>query len=149
MASTNVKSALITLALLVLSTPAVASEKWLKVMPDDPYSNEGSFHMFDIDSAFEDGATGLVAARLTYEKPATVHSGAVKTWYVWAFDCDAGTVYYVSNPAEAGKGSGTRPIAGWHDKPSSLAEPVMGGVTNTFGKKLCALKGSWPKGKLP
>ena len=27
--------------------------------------------------------------------------------------------------------------------------PVMGGVTNMFGKKLCALKGSWPKGDLP
>jgi hypothetical protein len=25
----------------------------------------------------------------------------------------------------------------------------MGGVTNMFGKKLCALKGSWPKGDLP
>ena len=149
MASIKLKFALTAVAVLAFATPALAGETWLKIMPDDPYSKEGSFHMFDVTSAFEDGATGYVAARMTYGKPGTVQSGTLKSWYVWAFDCEAGKVYYVSNPAEEGKGNGTRTIDGWRDKPDSLAEPVMGGVTNAFGKKLCALKGSWPKGKLP
>jgi hypothetical protein len=135
------------LSLLAIALPTAAADgqHWLKIMPDDPYSKEGSFHQFDVDSAFEDEATGLVAAHMTYGKPGDATGGQVKNWYIWAFDCAAGTVYYVSNPAEVG----TTANAGWHDKPNSLAEPVMGGVTNTFGKKLCALRGSWPKGHLP
>ena len=131
------------LGMLLLGVPAAAAEKWLKVMPNDPFSNDGSFHQFDIDSAFEDSKTGLVAARLIYAKPAS--GEPVTSWFVWAFDCKKNTVYYVSDPGD----TGTTVKAGWHDKPNRLKKPVMGGVTNMLGKKLCALKGSWPQGDLP
>ena len=140
----SIGSALGVFAVLACALPA-AGENWLKIMADDPYSKEGSFHMFDVDSAFEDPATGLVAARMTYARPETVAKEGVAAWYVWAFDCVVLKVYYVSKPAE----QGSETIEGWRDKPNSLAAPLMGGVTNAFGKKLCALKGSWPQGRLP
>jgi hypothetical protein len=133
------------LVALSLAHPAAAAEKWLKIDPKDPFSKEGSFHMFDVVSAFEDEKTGLVAAHMTYAKPDDAAGGVAK-WYVWAFDCKAKTVYYVANPADAG---GATPTPDWKTKPNTLAKPVMDGVTNMFGKKLCALKGSWPKGTLP
>ena len=39
-------------------------------MGNDPYSNDGNFHMFDVDSAFRDNTTGYVAARMIFRKPA-------------------------------------------------------------------------------
>lgn len=136
-----------TLALL-LSAVAVmpaAAEKWLKIMPNDPFSDKGQFHQFDVDSAFQDRATGFVAAHMTYQKPAHTAQGNVKAWYVWAFDCKKNDVYYVSSPGE----TGTKVQDGWRAKPNTLKKSLMGGVTNMFGKKLCALKGSWPTGDLP
>jgi hypothetical protein len=138
-------AALTALALCIAAGPAAAAEKWLKIMPDDPFSKDGTFHLFDIDSAFEDAATGYVAARMTFTPPEKAAEGVVK-WYVWAFDCKAKKVFYVSSPADSG---GTKAEDGWRDKANALDKPVMGGVTNMFGKKLCALKGSWPKGALP
>jgi len=128
---------------LLAATTAARAEKWLKIMPDDPYSKDGSFHQFDVDSAFEDRATGYVAARMTYRKPEDAAN--VAAWHVWAFDCK-GSVYYVAGPDDP---VGAKTVADWRTKPSSLKKPVMGGVTNSFGKKLCALKGSWPAGDLP
>lgn len=136
--------ALISLATLALPMTASA-EKWLKVMPDDPYGKEGTFHMFDIDSGFEDEATGLVAARLIYKNPETVAKEGVTTWNVWAFDCGTNTFYWVYDVMSGV----TKMKEGWRNNPVSLKEPHMDGVTNVFAKKLCALKGSWPKGKLP
>lgn len=135
----------IVLAVFVLAAGTIAAraEKWLKIMPDDPYSQDGSFHLFDIDSALEDRATHYVAARMTYGKPAEAAKG-VSSWYVWAFDCK-GSMYAVSSPGERG----TTAEPDWRTKGKSLKKPLMGGVTNMFGKKLCALKGSWPEGELP
>lgn len=144
MSATKIIAASFALA-AVLAAPAVAGEKWLKIMPDDPYSEAGRFHLFDIDSVFEDRATGYVASRMIYVKPETVADTAATSWMVWAFDCTANTVYYVSSGGE----SGTKVTEGWRNQPHSLDEPQMGGVTNMFGRKLCALKGSWPKGDLP
>ena len=119
------------------------AEKWLKVMPDDPFSEKGSYHQFDIDSAFEDSATGYVAARMIYTDPAK--AAGARSWFVWAFDCQ-GHVFFVSSPEDSG---GTKVTDGWRTKSTDLEPPQMGGVTNVFGQKLCALKGSWPKGDLP
>ena len=142
--------------LLALAPRPAAADKWLKVMPNDPFSDDGSFHLFDVDSGIEDNATGLVAARMTYMKPEDAASAPVATWYVWAFDCKAKKVYFVSRPADASDATdasttatGTTVIAGWHGKPDSLKKPHMKGVTNVLGAKLCALKGSWPKADLP
>jgi hypothetical protein len=126
--------------------PAASAEKWLKIDPNDPFANEGVFHHFDVDSAFEDKATGYVAATMIYVKPAEAVPGAVTSRHLWAFDCANNNVFYVS---VATKAEGTKVDAVWPTKPNSLAEAVMGGVTNMFGNKLCALKGSWPKGDLP
>lgn len=133
------------LSSLVLALPA-AAEKWLKIDPNDPYSNDGVFHQFDVDSAMEDGATGFVAATMIYVKPEVAKPGVDTSRHLWAFDCVANTVFYV---AVTTKADGTKITPDWRAKPTALAEPVMGGVTNMFGKKLCALKGSWPKGTLP
>jgi hypothetical protein len=94
----------------------------------------------------EDTATGFVAATMIYVKLETAKPGVDTSRHVWAFDCAANNVFYVS---VATKADGTKVTAAWRTKPASLAEPVMSGVTNMFGKKLCALKGSWPKGALP
>ncbi len=131
---------------LALTLPAVAAEKWLKIDPNDPFAKEGVFHMFDVDGVIEDSATGFVAATMIYVKPDTATPGVDTSRHVWAFDCTGNNVFYVS---VATKADGTKVAADWQTKPQSLAEPVMGGVTNLFGKKLCALKGSWPKGALP
>jgi hypothetical protein len=130
---------------IVMALPA-AAEKWLKIDPNDPFSKEGVFHHFDVDSAFDDNATGFVAATMIYVKPETAVAGVETSRHIWAFDCVANNVFYV---AVSTKADGTKVTADWRTKPNSLAEPVMGGVTNMFGKKLCALKGSWPKGELP
>ncbi|MEQ1868364.1 MAG: hypothetical protein ABL996_27430 [Micropepsaceae bacterium] len=142
-----IKAVAVASALVVaaLALPASAGERWLKIMPDDPYSKEGVFHHFDVDSVFEDRATGYVVSRMIYVKPEEAAAGPAAKWLVWAFDCKAKTVYYVSGQGE----SGTVVTEGWRAKPNSLKAPVMGGVTNTFGKKVCALKGSWPAGALP
>lgn len=138
-----------TIAIAVLSgalaLPA-AAEKWLKIDPNDPFSKEGVFHHFDVDSAMEDSATGFVAATMIYVKPEVATPGVETSRHLWAFDCVANTVFYVATSTKA---EGTRVTPDWRTKPAALAEPVMGGVTNMFGKKLCALKGSWPKGSLP
>lgn len=134
---------LLALVALLFANPASAA-RWLKVDPNDPFSKEGSFHQFDVDSAMEDKTTGYVFARMIFTKPA--EAAAHTKWYIWAFDCTSNNVYYVADPAEGG---GTKVSADWQTKPNSLKEPVMGGITNTFGQKLCALKGSWPKGNLP
>jgi hypothetical protein len=136
---------LVAASLVLVASPAMAGERWLKIMPDDPYSKEGVFHQFDVDSVFEDRKTGLIASRMIYVKPEEAASGPAKGWLVWAFDCKANTVYYVSSQADAG----TTVTDGWREKPNALSEPVMGGVTNVFAKKVCALKGSWPMGDLP
>lgn len=128
-----------------LLSPALA-EKWLIIDPNDPYTEAGDFHHFDIDSAFEDRTTGLVAANMTYVPPAVAANDGVTSRWLWAFDCNANTVYYV---ATAKADAGLSVTADWRSQPASLVEPVMGGVTNMFGAKLCALKGSWPVGDLP
>lgn len=138
----QMKAAVAALLALAFAVEAQA-EKWLKIMPNDPYATEGSYHLFDIDSAFEDRATGFVAARMTFVKPET--TSRVPGWNVWAFDCQ-GSVYYV---AAQNAEQGLRVEAGWRSAPVKLDTPQMGGVTNVFGEKLCALKGSWPKGDLP
>jgi hypothetical protein len=130
---------------IALAMPA-AAEKWLKIDPNDPYAKDGVFHMFDVDSAMEDAATGYVAATMIYVKPETATPGVETSRHLWAFDCVGNNVFYV---AVASKAEGEKVTADWRTKPASLAEPVMDGVTNMFGKKLCALKGSWPKGALP
>ena len=149
-------SGLLALVVVLLAARPAAGERWLKVMPDDPWSQDGEFHLFDVDSGIEDSATGLVAARMTYMKPEDAAAAPVATWYVWAFDCKAKKVYYVSRPPVAGDSTdasatatGTAVTVGWHAKPESLKKPLMKGVTNVLGKKLCALKGSWPKADLP
>jgi hypothetical protein len=128
-----------------LALPA-AAEKWLKIDPNDPFAKDGAFHMFDVDSGMEDSATGFVAATMIYVKPETAKAGVETSRHLWAFDCAGDSVFYV---ATSTKKEGRKVTADWRAKPNSLAEPVMGGVTNLFGKKLCALKGSWPKGDLP
>ena len=128
-----------------LALPA-AAEKWLKIDPNDPFAKDGTFHMFDVDSGMEDSATGFVAATMIYVKPETAKAGVDTSRHLWAFDCAGDSVFYV---ATSTKKEGRKVTADWRAKPSSLVEPVMGGVTNMFGKKLCALKGSWPKGDLP
>lgn len=134
------------LSLATLTFSSASAEEWLKIDPNDPYSNDGSFHLFDIDSAFEDRATGLVAANMTYLPPATAASGGATSQWLWAFDCVADTVYYVATTTPA---EGWSVTTDWRSHANSLAEPVMGGVTNMFGRKLCALKGSWPMEDLP
>lgn len=145
MSLTRASAVVFACSLAALAMPASAGERWLKIMPDDPYSKEGVFHQFDVDSVFEDRATGYVVSRMIYVKPEQAAAGPAAKWLVWAFDCKAKTVYYVSNEGDAG----TVVTEGWRAKPTSLKTPVMGGVTNMFGKKVCALKGSWPGGALP
>ena len=126
--------------------PSAAAENWLKIDPNDPFANDGLFHHFDVDSGMEDRATGFVAANMIYVKPVEAVPGVVTSRHLWAFDCVGNKVYYV---AVSSQPDGTKVAADWRQKPNALDEPVMGGVTNMFGKKLCALKGSWPKGDLP
>ncbi len=133
------------LILAASATPVLAA-KWLRVDPSDPFGDKGVFHHFDIDSAFEDRKTGYVAARLIYQTPASIAAAKVSQWYLWAYDCTAKNVFYVGSPSDKG---GTAVAADWQKKPESVAQPVMGGVTNKLGDKLCALKGSWPMGDLP
>ena len=140
----TVARALLAVSLASAFASAAFAEKWLKVDPKDPYSKEGNFHLFDIDSAFQDRATGLIAAHMVFMKPDDVSAG-VKSRILWAFDCKTRHVYFVGNQDDGG----VQVTPGWREKPSSLAKPQMGGVTNMFGKKLCALKGSWPLGDLP
>jgi len=130
---------------LALTLPA-AAETWLKIDPNDPFAKDGVFHLFDVESGVEDKATGFVAATMIYVKPETATPGVDTSRHLWAFDCTGNNVFYV---AVATKADGSKVTADWRTKPASLTEPVMGGVTNMFGKKLCALKGSWPKGNLP
>ena len=69
MSSITFRTALSALAVLALTLPASAGEKWLKIDPNDPFSKEGVFHQFDVDSVFEDRATGYVVSRMIYVKP--------------------------------------------------------------------------------
>jgi hypothetical protein len=138
-------AALLAAMSFALALPA-AAEKWLKIDPNDPYAKEGVFHMFDVDGGMEDSATGFVAGTMIYVKPETATAGVDTSRHLWAFDCAGNNVFYV---AVSTKADGAKVTADWRTKPNSLAEPVMGGVTNMLGKKLCALKGSWPKGELP
>lgn len=130
---------------LTAAWPANA-EKWLKIDPNDPFAKDGVYHQFDVDSAIEDRTTGFVAATMIYVKPEAATDGVDTSRHLWAFDCTANTVFYI---AVATKADGTKITDDWRAKATSLDAPVMGGVTNMFGKKLCALKGSWPKGDLP
>jgi hypothetical protein len=145
MLSVAIRAALGAFAVVSFALPASAGERWLKIDPNDPFGKEGVFHLFDVDSVFEDRSTGYVVSRMIYVKPEEAAKGPAASWLVWAFDCKAKTVYYVAGSGE----TGAKIEDGWRTKPNSLNEPVMGGVTNMFGKKLCALKGSWPKGDLP
>lgn len=139
-------TAVMSFFLATTTASSAFAERWLKIDPNDPFKgDEGVFHQFDVDSAFEDRTTGFVSARMVFKKPGDVEKSGVKSWIVWAFDCKARNVYYVATPSE----SGTNLTADWRDKPSSLAKPLMGGVTNMFADKLCALKGSWPLGEFP
>lgn len=141
---------LLTVAALSVLSLAVAlpasAEKWLKIDPNDPFAKDGVYHLFDVESGIEDTATGFVAATMIYVKPETATPGVDTSRHLWAFDCTGNNVFYV---AVTTKADGKKVTADWRTKPNSLTEPVMGGVTNMFGKKLCALKGSWPKGDLP
>jgi hypothetical protein len=125
-------------ALLLGSAPAARAEHWLKVMPDDPYSDKGQFHMMDVDAITQDPASGLIVGRFAYIEPAKAAQGVVAgASFSWIFDCQKNQVF--TSPSEAG----------WRDKPEDLSKPQMGGVTNAMGRKLCALSGSWPAGRLP
>ena len=141
-------TARVAFALLVTVSlaPIASAEKWLKIDPNDPFSDDGLFHQFDVDSAFEDNATGFVAATMIYVKPAEAVVGVVTSRHLWAFDCVGNNVHYVAVTSQA---EGTQITANWLSQPHSLSEPVMGNVTNMFGRKLCALRGSWPKADLP
>lgn len=134
------------LSLAVVFLSSAAAENWLKIDPNDPYSSDGTYHLFDVDSAFEDRATGFVAASMTFMPPASAAPGGVANVWLWAFDCSANTVFYVSSQSVS---AGLDVTADWRSQLHPLSEPVMGGVTNMFGRKLCALKGSWPLGDLP
>jgi hypothetical protein len=136
--------AMIAAVLSLAAAMPAAAEKWLKIDPNDPYSEGGTFHLFDVDSAAEDRATGFVYARMIFTKPEEAANGGVDSWMIWAFDCTGNVMYAVAS----GK-SGADVTADWRQTPHALDKPQMGGVTNMFGKKLCALKGSWPKGDLP
>ena len=131
---------------LILAMPA-AAEKWLKIDPNDPFSQKGVFHLFDVDSAIEDSATGFVAATMIYVKPEDATPDVDTSRHLWAFDCTGNNVFFIATTT---KTDGTKVTADWRTKSSTTLDiPVMGGVTNMFGRKLCALKGSWPKGELP
>ena len=129
------------LAVAVLWSGAAYADRWVKIDPKDPYSNDGAFHWFDVDSAYEDQATGLVFDWGTYKKAADIDAGPVRDKFLWAYDCARNQVYYVASET-AGARTET---AGWRANGHDLSKPVMGGVTNLWGQKLCALKGSWPK----
>jgi hypothetical protein len=129
------------LAVAMMWSGAANAERWVKVDPKDPYSSDGQFHWFDVDSAYEDSATGLVFGWGTYKKAADIDAGPVRDRFLWAFDCERKQVHYVASE----KAGARTETAGWREKSTDLGEPVMGGVTNLFGQKLCALKGSWPR----
>lgn len=133
-------------ALWLAATLPASAEKWLKIDPNDPFAKDGVYHLFDVDSAIEDRTTGFVAATMIYVKPAAATPGVDTSRHLWAFDCTGNNVFYV---AVTTKADGAKVAADWRAKSTSLDAAVMGGVTNMFGKKLCALKGSWPKGDLP
>jgi hypothetical protein len=116
------------------------AERWLRIDPNDPYGKEGSFHWFDIDSAFEDSATGWVYSWGAYKKAADIQSGAVRGRFLWAFDCAGKKVHSVGYE----ENGAWKEAEGWRDKGDDLTKPHMGGVTNQWGDKLCALKGSLP-----
>ncbi len=130
----------------VAAQPFAVGNHWRATRGGSTIHVIGTFHMFDVDSGMEDSATGFVAATMIYVKPETAKAGVDTSRHLWAFDCTGDSVFYV---ATSTKKEGRKVTADWRAKPSSLAEPVMGGVTNMFGKKLCALKGSWPRGDLP
>lgn len=117
----NIRVALVLLASVSLA-PFASAEKWLKIDPNDPFSNDGVFHHFDVDSAMEDKATGFVAANMIYVKPAEAIPGVITPHHLWAFDCDGNTVFYVTVVSKA---EGTKVTPDWRSKVNSLAEPVM------------------------
>ncbi|MGE3304011.1 MAG: hypothetical protein AB7M12_12965 [Hyphomonadaceae bacterium] len=114
--------------------------RWLRIDPNDPYGGEGAYHWFDIDSAYEDPATGWVYAWGAYATPAKLAAQDAPDGFLWAFDCAANTVRSAAS-REAGV---INFRAEWRAKTTDLSTPQMGGVTNAWGRRLCALKGSWP-----
>lgn len=137
----------ISLAMLCLFGPSVAqAAKWLPVTPDDPFASKDSRHFFDIDSGKEDRATGFVYAHMNFVSATDASGNTVKGWYIWAYDCANNTVYFTSDPGADGSGSVAK--SGWKTAPSPMNEKTDL-VTRELGRKLCALKGSWPKGDLP
>jgi hypothetical protein len=137
------------MAMLAFAICAAASAAeagaWTKVMKIDPYEGkDGSAHFFDRETTFQDRRTGWVVARLNYTSPTIADSGEVPTWCLWAFDCQANTMRAIGYQGDAGFTTND----GWRDKPESLAQPQMGGVTNELEKQLCAFDGLWPKGDI-
>lgn len=127
-------------ALFFCAGPAHA-ERWLKIDPADPYSKHGSFHWFDVDSAYEDSATGWVYAWAGFADDEAMANGAPADKFLWAFDCERNAVHYAAwvQNGEFKKSDD------WREKSTDLSTPTMGGVTNLFGRRLCALKGALPK----
>ncbi len=117
------------------------AERWLRIDPNDPYGKEGVFHWFDIDSAYEDDATGWVYSWGAYKKAADIQAGAVRGRFLWVFDCERNLM----RSAGGEENGAWKENAGWRDKGDHLGKPHMGGVTNEWSRKLCALKGSLPK----
>ena len=142
----NARITLALVALCIVSPSSVMAAKWLKVTPDDPYASKDSRHFFDIDSGMEDAATGFVYARMNFVSSADASTDMVKGWYVWAYDCGKNTVYFTSDPGA--DGTGTVSKTGWQKDPHVMTAKTDA-VTRGLGRKLCALKGSWPKGDLP
>jgi hypothetical protein len=137
------------IALLALTIGAAASAAeagaWTKIMQVDPFQGkDGTAHFFDRETAFQDRSTGWVVARLIYASPTVATSGEVKTWYLWAFDCRANAMRSIGYQGE----DGFKANDGWRDKPESLAQSQMGGVTNELEHQLCAFDGLWPKGDI-
>jgi len=131
--------------LAMLSAGQCAAEHWVRMDPNDPYGGDGSYHWFDVDSGAEDVSTGYVFAHGAYTTPAKAQAGGLDRWFLWAFDCTQRRVFYVGSLNDTGYVGKD----GWREKGETLDEPRMGGVTNSFGQRLCALQGSWPKGRLP
>jgi hypothetical protein len=128
----------LTAALLVACPAAAHAEHWLKVMPDDPYSKEGKFHMMDVDAITQESGSGLIIGVFAYTEPSnTVRPVPAASQFIWVFDCKKNQLLTPDNKP------------GWRDRPEDLSKPHMGGVTNTMQRKLCALSGSWPAGSLP
>src|SRR5262245_2933526 len=82
-------------AMALIFAPSALAEHWLKVTPDDPYSDQGKFHWFDVDNTYQDRTTGYIVTRGSYTEAAAAARGGLTSWFTWAFDCDGQRVFYI------------------------------------------------------